>query len=114
MTPVHEPFRPAQGNLQTARPQLALEILLHIYAFAGVVVLLRLLLRLLHVDHQLWIGATVYRFTDVVARPLGRLPGGEREVIGGATLPDLTLVALLILLPLGAVALADQRRRTPR
>lgn len=108
---MHEPFRPKQGNLETARPQLALEILLHLYALAGVAVLLRLLLRLLNVDHRLWIGATVYRFTDVVARPLGRLPGGDREVIGGATLPDLTLVALLILLPLGAAALAGQRGR---
>ncbi len=108
---MHEPFRMKQGNVQTARPQLALEILLHLYAFIGVVVLLRLLLRLLDITHRLWIGATIYRFTDVVARPLGRLPGGDREVIGGATLPDLTLVALLILLPLGAAALTDQRRR---
>ncbi len=108
---MHEPFRMKQGNVQTARPQLALEILLHLYAFIGVVVLLRLLLRLLDINHRLWIGATIYRFTDVVARPLGRLPGGDREVIGGATLPDLTLVALLILLPLGAAALTDQRRR---
>ncbi len=108
---MHEPFRPKQGNLEPDRPQLAIEILLHLYAFIGVVVVLRLLLRLLHVNHQLWIGATVYRFTDVVARPLGRLPGGDREVLGGATLPDLTLVALLVLLPLGAAALADQRSR---
>ncbi len=110
---MREPFRPRQGNVQTARPQLALEIFLHLYAFAGVAVLLRLLLRLLHVDHRLWIGATIYRFTDVIAGPLSRLPGGEREVIGGATLPDLTLVALFILLPLGAAGLADQRRRSP-
>ena len=108
---MHEPFRPQRGNVQGDRPQLALEILLHLYAFAGVAVLLRLLLRLLDVDRRLWIGATVYRFTDVVASPLSRLPGGDREIIGGATLPDLTLVALLILLPLGVAARAGQRGR---
>ena len=106
---MNEPFRSGQGNLQTGRPQLAFEILLHLYALAGVMVLLRLLLRLMHVDHRLWIGATVYRFTDVAVQPLAMLPGGKREMIGGATLPDLTLVALFLLLPLGAAAMGNRR-----
>jgi hypothetical protein len=105
-----EPPSQHRGS-QEVRSQLALELALTAFAAVATAFLTRFLLRALDVGDQLWIGATTYRFTDPFARPLLSLPGAGRSIIGTATLTDLTLLALLVLFPLG---LAARRRRRSR
>ena len=99
-----EPPRLRRGSSQVIRSQLALELALNAYAVVGAAMVIRVLLLVLRVDDRLWIGATAYRFTDPLVWPLTLLPGADREVIGAATLPDFTLLALLALIPLGLAA----------
>lgn len=103
--------RPRPGAPQVVRSQIALELCLNLYALLGVAILARCLLLALGVDRRLWIGALVYRATDLLALPLTLLPGASRTLIGDAALPDLTLLALLVLVPLGALARAPRRPR---
>lgn len=103
--------RPRPGAPLVMRSQIALELCLNLYALLGVAIFARCLLLALGVDRRLWIGALVYRATDLLALPLTLLPGASRTLIGDAALPDLTLLALLVLVPLGALALAPRRRR---
>jgi hypothetical protein len=105
-----EPPRQRRGA-QEVRSQLALELALTAYAAAATAFLTRFLLRALDIDDQLWIGATTYRYTDPFARPFSFLPGAGRSIVGAATLTDLTLIALLLLVPLG---LAARRRGSGR
>jgi hypothetical protein len=91
------------------RSQLALEVGLVIYAMGGAVLLVRLVLLLLGVDDRIWVGATIYRLTDSLVWLLTLLPGANRELLGRASLADLTAVAALVLVPL--VVLARDRPR---
>ena len=91
---------PRRNEAEEARPQLATEVLLNLYVLACVAALARLLLRIMAIDDRLWIGSTVYRLTNPVVWPLAQLPGAGRTLLGEATLPDLTLIAVLILIPL--------------
>ena len=99
-----EPPRLHRGNAQVLRSQLALELSLNAYAVVGAAALIRGLLLLVEVDRRVWIGATVYRFTDPLVWPLSRLPGADRPIAGAATPPDLTLIALVVLVPLWLIA----------
>src|ERR687896_778946 len=101
-----DPLTPRHPRPFTGRSQLALELALLLYAAAVALVLARIVLLALGVDHRLWIGRRFYRFTDPIVDALARLPGAERTFVGDVTLPDLTLVALLALVPLGMVARA--------
>ena len=99
------PPRPMSG-----RSQIALELAILAYAAFATLVVARLILRGLGVDHRLWIGRSVYRFTDPIVDGLVRLPGADRGFAGDLTLPDLTLAALVALIPLGMIA---RGRHTP-
>ena len=92
------------------RSQIALELAILAYASFATLVVARLILRGLGVDHRLWIGRTIYRFTDTIVDGLARLPGADRTFAGDVTLPDLTLAALVALVPLGMIA---RGRRQP-
>ena len=93
------------------RSELALNLALLVYSGVAALVLVRLVLLALSVDHDLWVGSRFLRVTDPFADALARLPGADRAFLGDITLPDLTLAALLALVPIGMIA---RGRRAPR
>ena len=99
-----EPPRLRRGNAQVVRSQLALELALNAYAVLGALILVRLALLLLGVDDRVWVGRTIYGVTDPFVWPLTLLPGADRAPLNDATLPDLTMAALVVLVPLGLIA----------
>jgi hypothetical protein len=103
------PPRPP-GSSQEIRSQLALELMLNGYAVGGALMVFRALLKALEVDRNLWVGAAIYGITDLIARPISLLPGASSLVAGDMTLADATLVALVVLFPLGLLVLGNRSR----
>ncbi len=95
-----QPPRLGGSNVQVLRSQLALEVALTAYAFVGAALILRLLLLLLGIGSGVWTGAAIRAVTAPLLWPLTLLPGAGRELVGLATLPDFTAVALVVLVPL--------------
>jgi hypothetical protein len=102
------PLQPTRRSSRRIQPQLALEALLTAFALVFAALLLRLVLRLAAVNERAWTRATVDHLTAPFVWPLAHLPGGRRPIIGDATLPDLTVVAICVLLLL---ILGSGRRR---
>lgn len=96
-------------KVQVRRSQLALEVALTAYALVGAALIVRLALRLLNVPPQVWTGERVYALTEPLLWPLRRVPGGAGNVLGAATLADVTAVAIVALIPL-ALLLRDRTR----
>lgn len=90
---------------QTLRSQVATELLLNAYAAVATVILLRLVLEVVGVSKRVWFGGIVYRLTDPVINAMAVFPGARQPLAGSLTMVDMTLVGLLILFPLGLVAL---------
>jgi hypothetical protein len=86
---------------QEAKSQLALELLLHLYALVGTLIVLRSLLRAIGVNSDLWVGRAVYGLTRPLALPFGLLPGGSFALAGDLTVADATLLAGVVLFPIG-------------
>jgi hypothetical protein len=101
---MNHPPRLGGRKVQVLRSQLALEVALTAYALVGAALIVRLALRLLDVPARVWAGGSVYGVTDPLLWPLQRLPGGERELLGAATLSDVTAVAIVALIPMALVA----------
>ena len=104
-----EPFGSWPPRPFVERSQIATELALLGYSALATVTLLRLVLLALNVDHRLWIGRTVYRLTDPVIRVLEIIPGADRNLVGNISLPDLTLAALVALIPINVLARAGPR-----
>lgn len=102
--------RPARQS-QTLRSQVATELLLNGYAAVATIIALRLVLEVMGVSKRVWFGGIVYRLTDPVVKALAVFPGARQPVLGSLTMVDLTLVALVILFPLGLVALGPNGKR---
>jgi hypothetical protein len=100
MSKVIEPPQ-QRGSSQEIRSQIALEILLNAYAVVGAAVILRCILLGLGVTERLWLGEVTYRWTDLLVMPLNVLPGASYEVYRSLAVADLTLLAGVILVPLG-------------
>ncbi|HET7091964.1 MAG TPA: hypothetical protein VFI22_00750 [Thermomicrobiales bacterium] len=100
---------PSRRPARTVRPQLAAEVLLTLFAVVFAALLLRLALRLAGIDARAWSRATVDHLTAPFVWPLAQLPGARRPLLGEATLPDLTVVAICVLLLL---AIGSGRRRS--
>ena len=99
LSPPPRPQRP--GAAQEIRSQVALELILNAYAVGGALILFRGLLKSLEVDRQLWVGAAIYGVTDLVVRPLSLIPGASTTLMGDLTVADATLLAGVVLFPLG-------------
>jgi hypothetical protein len=108
--PLLEPSRRREASNQELQSQLALELLLNLYAVVASLVLLRNLLLLLGVDDGIWIGRTIYRLSRPFTLPFELLPGSSTIIIGDVTLGDLTLLAIVIMFPLGVYAQGTRRR----
>jgi hypothetical protein len=102
--PIEPPRSPRRGTAQELKSQLALELALNGYAVVGAAILLRCLLLSLGVGDRLWIGSAILSPTDILVRPLAILPGADFELAGHLTLADATLLAAIVLVPIGIVA----------
>lgn len=111
MSKVIEPPRLPGGTSQEFKSQIALELLLNVYAVIGALVLLRTLLLTIGVDDQLWLGSTIYRLSNPIVKPLTLLPGSNFEVFHSLTVADLTLLAGVVLFPLGIYARGARRNQ---
>lgn len=108
--PVEPPRPPRRASAEELRSQLAMELALHAYAVFAAFVTLRSTLRALGVGRQVWIGDLLYGLTDPVVRPLLFLPGASVTVFGRLTLADATLLATIVLVPIGLLARKKERR----
>lgn len=100
---------PRRGTMQSARSQLAMELLLTAFAAAGTIIVLRTLLVVLNVSDRIWIGQFVFGLTRPVTDLLAFLPGSQRMVYGRLNVVDVTLLAFLVLFLLGLVATGGRR-----
>jgi hypothetical protein len=86
---------------QELRSQIALELLLNGYAVAGTLIVFRALFKALQVSQERWVGSLVYGITGIVADRFARIPAARSTLIGNMTLIDLTMLAGVVLFPLG-------------
>jgi hypothetical protein len=100
-----------EASSEELQSQLALELILNVYAVVGSLILIRCLLLLLQVGDRIWIGRTVYKFSHPFVLPFTLLPGSSRVIIGDLTVGDLTLLAIVIMFPLGVYAYGTRRKR---
>lgn len=101
---IQQPVQPRRGTIAVARSSLAVEILLNIYAVVSVIVLARILLLAASVVPTLPLSSWIYGLTDPLVRPFELLPGANTKVFADVMLPDATVVVLLLLVPLAALA----------
>lgn len=90
--------------MQSARSQLAMELLLTAFAAVAALIVLRTLLVVLNVSERIWIGRFVFGLTRPVTDLLDLVPGAQRIVYGRLNVVDVTLLAVLVLFLLGLVA----------
>jgi uncharacterized protein YggT (Ycf19 family) len=101
-----------EASSQELQSQLALELILNVYAVVGSLILIRCLLLWLKVDDRIWIGRTVYKLSGPFAKPFTWLPGSALTIVGDLTVGDFTLLAIVIMFPLGVYAYGTRRRNT--
>jgi hypothetical protein len=94
------PPRLNRRNAQFARSQLTTELLLWLLAIVSALLLVRLALKLLSISERIQTADLVLRITDLMVWPLTLLPGAGRDLVGNVRLPDITAVAIVLLLPL--------------
>ena len=81
------------------------------YSVAAAAILFRTVLVLFGVSDRVWLGAFVYRLFQPVTDILAQLPGASRGVLGRLSLLDVTLLAIVVLFPLGVIATGGKDRR---
>lgn len=94
----------ARRRVQEQRSQVALEVLLVLYAMMATIVLIRTVLVVLHVSDRVWVGSFIYGLTSPVTDALAVVPGFGRALLGPLTMVDFILLAFVVLFPLGIVA----------
>ncbi len=109
--PIDPPRPPRRGAAQEVNSQLALKIALHVFAIGGAAVILRCLLLSLAIDERLWIGASILQRTDILLRPFSFLPGADYRLVGNLSLADATLLAGVLLVPIGILARPIRSRK---
>lgn len=91
-------------RLNEQRNQVALEVLILLYAIGATLVVVRTIVLLLNVSDRIWIGRVTYGLTSVVTDPLQKVPGFGVQLLGPLTMVDLLLLAIVVLVPLGLIA----------
>jgi hypothetical protein len=84
--------------------------LLNAYAIGGALIVFRALLKSLEVDRDLWVGGAIYGITDMIVRPISLFPGADTVITGELTLADATLLAGVILFPLGFLVFGNRSK----
>lgn len=93
------------------RSQLATELAMLAWSLAAAAVVLRAVLVSLGISDRVWLGEFVYGLTAPVTDIVGRIPAASTSVIGRLTLMDVTLLAIIVLFPLGVIATGGRDRR---
>lgn len=93
-------------RVQEQRSQVATEILLILYAIVATVIVMRTVLVLLEISDRVWVGSFIYGITSPVTDALAVIPGFTRELIGPLTMVELILMGMVVLFPLGLVAMS--------
>lgn len=91
-------------RVQEQRSQVALEVLLVVYALLATIVLIRSTLVLLRISDRVWVGSLIYGLTSPVTEPLSMIPGFNQALLGSFTMVDLILLGMVVLFPLGMIA----------
>lgn len=94
----------ARRRAQEQRSQVALEVLLVLYAIVSTIIIARTVLILLHISDRIWIGRVIYGMTSLITDPLSSVPGFSVELVGPLTMVDLLFLGLVALFPLGLMA----------
>lgn len=95
----------------TTRSQLATELLMLTYSLLAAGIVFRTILVALGISERVWLGQFVYGLSAPVTDVLETFPGTTREVLGRLTLLDVTLLAIVVLFPLGVIATGGKERR---
>lgn len=90
--------------------QLAMELVLTAYAAISAIILLRTVLVAMDVTDRIWIGSFVFGLTDRFTSLLDKLPGASTEIVLNLSVSDLTLLAPVVLFPLGLIATGGRNR----
>lgn len=90
--------------------QLAMELMLTAYAAISAIILLRTVLVALDMSDRIWIGSFIFGITDHVTTLLDKLPGASTEIVLNLSVSDLTLLAPVVLFPLGLIAMGGRNR----
>ena len=93
-----------------ARSTLATELLMLTYSVAAAAILFRTVLVALGVSSRVWLGNFVYGVFGPVTDVLAQIPGASRMILGRLTLLDVTLLAIVVLFPLGVIATGGRDR----
>jgi hypothetical protein len=93
------------------RSQLATELLMLAYSLVAAAILFRTVLVVLGISDRVWLGEFVYGMSDPLTNVMSRFPGATRNVLGRLTLLDVTLLAVVVLFPLGVIATGGKERR---
>lgn len=101
---IEPPRPPRRGAAQELKSQLALELMLNVFAIGAAAVVLRCLLLSVGITDRYWIGATILGPTDLLVSRLMILPGADLTLVGRMTLIDVTLLACVVLVPIGILA----------
>ncbi|CAN0512190.1 unnamed protein product [Phaeothamnion confervicola] len=64
----------------------------------------------MEVADRIWIGAFIYGITGHVTAYLDRLPGASTVLLWNLSVSDLTLLAPVVLFPLGLIAIGGRDR----
>jgi hypothetical protein len=81
------------------------------YSVVAAAILFRTVLVALGISDRVWLGEFVFGLAAPVTDVLASFPGATREVFGRLTLLDVTLLAAIVLFPLGVIATGDKDRR---
>jgi hypothetical protein len=108
--PIEPPRSPRRGSAQELKSQLALELALNAYAVVGAAIILRCLLLSLRLDNRLWIGSVILGPTDLIVMPFDFLPGSGFDLVGRLSMADVTLLAAVVLFPIGIIARPSRPR----
>jgi len=95
---IRPPLEP-RGN-EAIRSQLAAEVALAAYSFVVAALLVRVAFKLFGVGDLVWTGGVVYALTDPLFAPFRLIPAARRYILAEATLADLTVLGLAVLVPL--------------
>ncbi len=91
--------RPRGGNARILHSQAALELALTIVAVVAGAALLRAAVLAAGIGSGTWSVSLLVDGTQPLVVPLQLLPGGSRNMVGAASLADLTTAVLLVVLP---------------
>ena len=81
------------------------------YSVIAAAIMFRTVLVALGISDRVWLGEFVFGLSAPVTDVLATFPGATRVVFGRVTLLDVTLLAAVVLFPLGVIAtgVRDQR-----